>query len=479
MKKSTLLVFALIAFTASMPLVYSVMAIEPPETSQTVELKFWYTENPSEEAILNEKIALFEAANPNITITATVQDFFGVGAAYRTAYIASEESDVLRTPRDDVISFAEDELIHNVTDAIVNVTDFLDASISVMTYEGEIWGIPQLVDSPVMMYNKEMFNDAGVPLTTVNDDAWNWTAFNTYIADVNGTVVTGSPATGAYALSLAGPFFSIQPYFYGKSAVFFDNQNYTIDNIAINNTASRTALQELFDLINGSYTPIWSQQGWANFVGDFGNGKVAMIATGPWEVNNLITNMPQFNGTDYPSSNLGFMQLPNDGASKGALIGGQYYTMSSHLEVGSDKYDAAVKFMQFLTSPETMSLGAINSTHAPARKSVMAFSNVTGAANFEYVEAFYEQAANAFELVPNPNYGALESAFGNNIDSFLKGEVDLDTLITDTTLQWIDILTPPTPPPRIPGFAIPTLVGALLIGVTFVAMSIICNKKRN
>jgi ABC-type glycerol-3-phosphate transport system substrate-binding protein len=245
-------------FTASMPFVYSAMA-EVPKASDAVILKFWYTEGTGEEAVLFQKLYWFQKTYPDIDVVAQSKDFFGIGNLYRQAFIAGEDPDVVRAGRDNVPDFAEDGLIYPVTDYFDNLSDFLEPSIALMTYKGDIWGMPQLVDSQIYMYNKDLFSKAGVAWPTLQD-AWNWTEFNTNIALLNGTLADGQ-TIGAYALSLAGPFFSVQPYYYGKSAEFFDG-DYTIENIAINSTTSRTALTELFDLVNGSYTPPWAQQGW-------------------------------------------------------------------------------------------------------------------------------------------------------------------------------------------------------------------------
>lgn len=477
MKKRILLVLALLMFTTSMPFVYTAMA-DTPKASDAVIIKFWYTEGTGEEAVLFDKINWFMQAYPDIDVVYQSKDFFGIGNLYRQAYINGEEPHLVRAGRDNVPDFAEDGLIHPVKtsgyDHFENLSDFLEPSIALMTYKGDIWGMPQLVDSQIMMYNKDLFGKAGITLPTL-EDAWNWTEFDTNIALLNATVADG--VTDTYALSLAGPFFSIQPYYFGKGASFFTGADYVIEDIDLNSTTSRDTLEYIFDLVNNTYTPPWTQQGWGNFVGQFGKGEVAMIATGPWQVTDLLTNHVQFNGTEHGNSNLGFMQLPYEGES-GVLIGGQYYAMSSRTTLWDAEYNATVKLMQWLTSHNMQAYSAIENTHAPSRKSVMVNASVMAAPTFEYIEPFYEQAKAAKLLDPHPKYGQLEAAFGDNIGPYLSGSVTLDELITDTTLEWIDILTPEAPP-VIPGFAVPTLIGALVLGVSFVIFIMLRKKKQN
>jgi hypothetical protein len=105
----------------------------------------------------------------------------------------------------------------------------------------------------------------------------------------------------------------------------------------------------------------------------------------------------------------------------------------------------------------------------------MTMQDVMNAPTFDYVQPFYEQAVNAFKLRPSPFYGQLETAFGNKIDEYLKGDITVDECIDETIALWMDILPeeaeattedpPPPPPPPIPGYGVPFLAVSLFVGV--------------
>jgi ABC-type glycerol-3-phosphate transport system substrate-binding protein len=475
--KKILLFSILLAFTMTTPFIFTVFG--DVKTSQITVIKFWYTENDVEKPTLLDKVARFEAQNPDVDVQPEQHGFFGVESEYTTAFVAGQEPQVLRSPRDGVPVFAENGMIAPLTAeyTTADLADFLPASIKLMTYKGDIWGFPQAIDCPMYLYNKHLFTVAGFNTDLLNfTTSWTWAQFNTNIAIVNAS-------TSAYALSLAGMFFGAQPYYYGQGGYFLEtatNPVYDTGHIAINTTISRTAIMFLKNLVDSSLTPPWTEQGWANFVGDFGQGEVAMIATGPWQILDLLSNHPQFNGTAYGNDNLGFMQVPHDmSGNQGALIGGNYYVVSS--QTTSAEYDAAVRLSKFLSGQKMMSLSAIQDYHIPARLSVMTNASVMAAPSFQYIQPYFEQAVNAYLLTPSPYYGPMENAFGGRLDEYLAGSIPLDGgagLINKTIADWREILPePPTASPPIPGFPTTVLFVALFIGVSVVVWYIIKKKK--
>lgn len=475
-KNISLIFVALLIFSMSMSITYNANALNP-KPAQAVTLKFWYSENPTEAVTLFEKIAWFEAMYPLVTIDAEEHGFFTIGDEYTIAFVAGEEPDVLRTPRDDVPQFAQDNMIKPLTGEFTSAdkADFLEQSLELMTYEGEIWGFPQAIDCPMYLFNKDLFDTAGFNSSAIDwSTSWTWPEFSYNLWKLNQTA-------GVYAISHAGTFFSVQPYYYGQGAAFVEDGMYDTGHITLNSTKSRATFVFMKNVTDSDFTLPWAEQGWANFVGDFGSGKVAMIATGPWEINNLITNEDQFNGVVHGPDNLGFMQLPHDADDNyGALIGGNYYTISSQIE--SAKYDAAVNFVKFLSSHQVMAKSAIEDSHVPARKSVMTNASVMAAPSFKYVQPYYEQCANAISLPPSPYYGRLESALGPHVDNYLAGTVTLDEMIGSTLAEWFDILPPPPEAPAgeeviIPGYPIAVIVATLLTGIFGVIVYILKKKK--
>jgi arabinogalactan oligomer/maltooligosaccharide transport system substrate-binding protein len=451
------LLFGMLMFaTLVLPTIATSLAFEP-KSSQTTTINFWYTENDSEKPGLLAKVDAFMDANPDIEVVATQKGFFGVEDDYRTAFVAGNEPQLLRTPRDAVPKFANESLIQPVTSDFTQAEqdEFIDTAMSLVTYDGDVWGWPQALDAPAFFFNKHLFEEAGIDTSAITySTSWTWDQFDTYTQDI-------IDDTDAYAISLAGMFYGAQPYYYGQGAYFFDDNIYDQAHIAINSTESRAALTYLKALTDSDKTPTWEEQGWDYFVGDFKDGDVAMIATGPWQILDLIDNSPLFNGTTYDESNLGLMQLPHDEDDNyGALIGGNYYTISANAE--GDEYDAAVLLAEFLTSEESMATSAIENYHVPARESVLSDTDVMAADSYKYVQAFFEQCKNAFTLVPNELYGSLEGNFGNKINEYLGGDITLDQLITQTIALWNEDLPEAAEEGGIPGYQLPFL---LFIGV--------------
>lgn len=456
--KNSLILATLVIFSLCMPLAWNAVA-NGPKPSQ-VTLTFWYTENDVEKPGLLEKVAAFEAANPGITVIATQHGFFGVGDEFATAFIAGTEPDVLRTPRDDVVRFAYDGLIDPLTAEFTqaDLEDFIPASLALMRFGGELWGFPQAIDCPMFLFNKDLFSTAGIDPNFISFNvSWTWPEFSSNIVLLNST-------PGVYALSIQGMFYGAQPYYYGHGAKFVERYIYDTRHIAVDDAKSQFALEFLKNLTDSSLTPPWVEQGWGNYIPDFGNGKVAMVATGPWEITNLLTNYPQFNGTIHGNSNLGFMLVPHDADNNyGALIGGNYYTVSSQ----SDHYDEAVLLAKFLSSERMMAKSGIENYHVPARLSAMTNTSFMAAPSFQYVEPYFNQCLNAHLLSPSPFYGQMENVLGGYVDQYLAGQINLDTVLSRTIREWEDILPGwgRTEVLNIPGYAVPVVLGILLTGI--------------
>jgi arabinogalactan oligomer/maltooligosaccharide transport system substrate-binding protein len=367
---------------------------------------------------------------------------------YTNAFIAANEPEVFRAARDWVPEFAVAGMIAPLTAEFTteDLNDFLPSAIRLVTYPDsngvdQIWGFPHLIDTPALMYNKEIMSNAGIDVPALNiNTSWTWDEFIG-----NSTLVVNN--TAAYGYTIAGMFFGAQAIFFGQGARLFYEGILDINHIAINSTESRFALNFLRNMIEvEQITPVWEEMGWETINVLFADdGEVAMIQQGPWELKNFLDNSPEFNpivdgAKPYASpDNLGIMQLPHDEAgNQGAPLGGHAYIISAF--ASGEKYDAAVKLSKFLSDEDAMAAGAIDYYHVPARESVMNRTDVKSSAGYEYVLGFKKNVDKAYQVPVDHRWARIEQEFADNIDEFLANDISLDECIDQTISLWKEIL---------------------------------------
>ncbi|MHA1332412.1 MAG: extracellular solute-binding protein, partial [Candidatus Hodarchaeales archaeon] len=185
-------------------------------------ITFWYTENDTEKPGVLALIDQFNTENPDIHVEALQKGFFDARALYTNAFIAANEPELFRAARDWVPEFAVAGMIAPLTSEFTqaDLDDFLPSAIRLVTYPDEngvdqIWGFPQLVDTPALMYNKHIFEEAGINTSKLSiNTSWTWEEFIG-----NATMIVNN--TDAYGYTLAGMFFGAQSIYFGRGARLF------------------------------------------------------------------------------------------------------------------------------------------------------------------------------------------------------------------------------------------------------------------
>jgi arabinogalactan oligomer/maltooligosaccharide transport system substrate-binding protein len=489
---------AIIVAIFAVPIVLANVTFAQPMQDKT-EITFWYTENDTEKPGVTALVTAFEAANPDIDVVASQKGFFNARNDYQSAYIAGEEPDVFRATRDWIPEFANSKMLKPITDIYTEEEwdEFLDLAVDLATYpdpdtgEEEIWAVCQLLDTPALMFNKHMFEQAGINTTELDlSTSWTWEEYWSALYAVNQT-------EGLYGTVLGGMFFGAQPYFFGHGGELFYNKSVKFENIAINSSSAREGLSFVKNLTSSSYTPRWEEQGWTNLNLYFiETGQVAMINQGPWELKNFLENSVEFNpnledAKEYASpENLGIMQLPQDEAgNRGAPVGGQWYVISRNTQ--GDKAQAAEKFVKYITSEEVMIDKAKEYYHIPPRPAVMEsdelINNVTktGIKPYQYVKGYYDAVLEAVTVPVDHRWASIEQRFADNLDEYLAGDLTLDETIQATRNEWRTIIPPEGaggdqqgPQAAIPGLPLSLLVGSSLIGVIFIILKNMTKKHK-
>ncbi len=303
--------------------------------SLSAELTWWDTSDPTNEApAFKELIKKFNAEYPNVKINYQSVPFGEAQNKFKTAAEAGQGApDILRAEVAWVPEFAAAGHLYALDGtALLEDNDYLETPLSSNVYDGKTYGVPQVTDTLGLMYNKELFEKAGIdePPTTwdeVEEDA----ALLKEKAGVEGIYVNS-----------AGYF--LLPFMYGEGGDLVDTGSKTIEVASDENKAGIKVAQDLVK--SGAAPKPDANDSYGTMMTLFKEGKVAMIINGPWEVAN-ISNDPKFGGFE----NLGIAPVPGGSAGAGAPVGGHNYVVYSGMDEA--KADAATAFIQFMTSAES------------------------------------------------------------------------------------------------------------------------------
>lgn len=304
-------------------------------SSLSAELTWWDTSDPTNEGpAFKELITKFNEKYPKVKINYQSVPFDDAQNKFKTAAEAGQGApDILRAEVAWVPEFAAAGHLYALDGTpLLEDTDFLETPMSSNVYDGKTYGVPQVTDTLGLMYNKALFEKAGIdaPPTTwdeVEEDA----KLLKQKAGVDGIYVNS-----------AGYF--LLPFMYGEGGDLVDAD---AKKIVVGSDENKAGIEIAQDLVKSGAAPKPdANDSYGTMMTLFKEGKVGMIINGPWEVAN-ITTAPDFGGFE----NLGIAPVPGGSAGPGAPVGGHNYVVYSGMD--DAKASAAIAFIKFMTSAES------------------------------------------------------------------------------------------------------------------------------
>lgn len=293
----------------------SASSVDPADVSG--ELTWWDTsdatnEAPAYEALIKE----FEKEYPNVTIDYQSVPFADAQNKFKTAAQAgSGAPDILRAEVAWVPEFASLGYLYELDGTALtdDQDDFLAAPVGSTKFDGKTYGVPQVTDSLALMYNKELFKEAGI-----NEAPTTWEEMQ----DAAKKIKDETGKDGAY-LNPTGYY--MLPFIYGEGGDLIDAEG---EKITVNDEQSVAGAEIVQDLLGSDgFTKPAATDAYTAMMKDFTSGDVGMIIQGPWEVKN-ISDAKAFGGAE----NLGIAPVPAGSEKAGAPVGGHDYVVWSGMD---------------------------------------------------------------------------------------------------------------------------------------------------
>ncbi|SCY44101.1 ABC transporter substrate-binding protein [Alkaliphilus peptidifermentans] len=138
----------------------------------TLTFALWDT---FQEPVLQEIISEFQKTNPHIKVDVQLTPFGQYWTKLETAATGGVLPDLFWMNGPNFIKYASNGMLLPIHEKAktdnVDLTKYPKGLIELYTYENSLYGIPKDFDLTALWYNKNIFDDAGVPYPT---DEWTW-----------------------------------------------------------------------------------------------------------------------------------------------------------------------------------------------------------------------------------------------------------------------------------------------------------------
>lgn len=284
----------------------------------------------------------------------------------------------------------------------VNFGDFFPSEQQAGTVKGKVVGLPALVDNLSLVYNKKLFEKAGVALPTAS---WSWQDFRDAAKKLT------DPATHTYGWAYVndGSEDTVWRFLAMLWQAGGDLLNQDNTKPVFNSDAGTAALQQLRDMAVTDKS-VYLDTGNGQYLNLFNSGKIAMLWTGPWDLSSINADV-----------SYGVTLLPGYNGNHETISGPDLYMIFNH---SKDRSAAAVQFITWLLSPQQHIKFAVATGDLPVRKSETTLpAYQTFLQKYPSEQVFVDNLNNVKHVRPNiASYGEVSTAIGQMVQSVLLGK---------------------------------------------------------
>ncbi|WP_227395783.1 sugar ABC transporter substrate-binding protein [Jeotgalibacillus aurantiacus] len=332
---------------------------EEATSEQPESLKVWVNDSEEQKAALDELFARY-TEETGIAIETTPMNMLDQVEALNLDGPAGNGPDLFFQPHDRIGNIVLQGLAAPI-DLGEAEGDYSETAIEAITYDGETYGAPLVVETYATFYNKDLVPEA--PATM--DD----------LMAIAEEQTDQASETYGFLMEAANFYFSY-PFFGANGAYVFNNEggSYDVTDIGLNNEGAVAGGELIQSWYENGYIPVEINPDIMN--GLFSDGKVGVAITGPW-------NIPAY--SEALGDSLGTAILPTvDGNNATSFVGVKSWMVSEY----SENKDAATDLAIWLTNEENSTFYFENAGELPANQAALEGEAVT---SNELIAPFAEQ----------------------------------------------------------------------------------------
>ncbi len=323
-------------------------------SAQAVEIEYWQYFFEGRVTAMEQLIENFEAANPDITVKMNTFPYADYRTKVAAAIPAGEGPDVVQLFYGWLNDYVAAELIQPLPADVFPATE-IEAEffpmVEAMKIDGAYWALPTAVRSLALFYNERLFDEAGIDGPPATLDELVSTAEALTKKDGAGNLTQVGLTSG-----MTG-----QDHHWFREVLLrqFGGEPYTADNmtVAYDTDAGRAALKWYTDLEQtlGVTDSTFMDEAQAAFKA----GRAGMHIDGSFRIGAL---------NDVRGLKWGVAELPAgpDGTKSNYS---SYWVNAITTKAEGEKFDAAVKFMDYIISDEAMQIWLETVGELPAKSS--------------------------------------------------------------------------------------------------------------
>ncbi|NMH67894.1 ABC transporter substrate-binding protein [Bacillus sp. RO3] len=308
------------------------------------EVVFWHAMSGDLETVLKDVVADFNESQEDIKVTPVFQGTYEEALTKFNTVAGTEDAPtIMQTFEVGTKYMVDSGHVQPVQKFIDNEnydTSQWDQNISnYYSVDGEQYSMPFNSSTPVLIYNKDAFKEAGL-----NPDEAPMTYSELMTAAKKLTKSNGGQ-TSQYGFSILNYGWFFEEMVAAQGGHYVNNENGRSGN-ATKATFNGKEGMNVFTLIRdmhkeGTFYNVG--QNWDDIRAAFQSEKVAMYLDSSAGVKTIIDNADFEVGVSY-------LPIPDDAEREGVIIGGASVWMSSGIDKA--KQEAAWEFMKYLTTPE-------------------------------------------------------------------------------------------------------------------------------
>lgn len=362
-------------------------------------------------------IAEFEEKNPDINVEVQRMSMDDYTQTIQTKIASGDAPDVFMIEQSNLEKYAKNQYLQDLSDT--DIVNHYDGNM--LSYDGKLYGAPLNVNAYVVTYNKELFEKVGAEIPDTLDEFYKVcekikeAGYAPLAAGYQDSWVLMADTQAEYATSIMADDLDALKKCERREVKFADSKEW----------------REVFERIGKRLQYTQEDQfgtDWNTACTMLANGEAAMVVSGDWTSNN-VADMGE-------TVELGAFVLPVSNNAEDSILAypgaGQSYAVSAD----SENQEAAVKFVDFMTTKESGEAYVNEGIGICVIKDVVAPETETALSDI--ITLINEGKSKALPADTDFNFSEeYRDAFQNVVSDFLlNGGKDVDQVLKDMDTEF-------------------------------------------